>query len=193
MTAIREWPPGRKGKIDADTGPVVYGLGSAASGLGIAAAKANGDRANFEGLLRGMELLGAPTWNWRGDKSYFFGYLLLGDELALWGRTLRPWAVGFQTSSWVPPVQKPFVPVVGGLAILVTALLLLAGRETVRAVTACHASPRRWGKTQRIFLGISLAAVMAWLIIPAVYWGYIFVLMGVLGAVERRRFFGRQE
>ena len=40
---FREWPRGVSGATDADSGPIVFGIGSAASGLGIAGARAMGD------------------------------------------------------------------------------------------------------------------------------------------------------
>lgn len=52
-TGVRDWPPGVDGFVDADTGPIAFGIGAAASGFGIAAAKANGDEASLTRMLGG--------------------------------------------------------------------------------------------------------------------------------------------
>lgn len=51
VTGFREWPPGVERAADADSGPIVQGIGAAASALGIAAARAMGD----EDLARSIE------------------------------------------------------------------------------------------------------------------------------------------
>ncbi len=45
FTGLREWPPGVTRPADIDSGPVILNIGTAASALGIAAARAQGDEA----------------------------------------------------------------------------------------------------------------------------------------------------
>ena len=45
LVGFREWPPGVERNADADSGPIVAGVGAAASAFGIAAARAMGDAA----------------------------------------------------------------------------------------------------------------------------------------------------
>ena len=45
VTGFREWPVGVDRAADVDSGPIVSGIGAAASALGIAAARAMGDDA----------------------------------------------------------------------------------------------------------------------------------------------------
>ncbi len=45
VVGFREWPQGITGPADVDSGPIIAGIGTAASALGIAAARANGDEA----------------------------------------------------------------------------------------------------------------------------------------------------
>jgi hypothetical protein len=52
VVGFREWPPGRERRADTDSGPIVQGVGAAATALGIAAARVMGDRllaARLEG------------------------------------------------------------------------------------------------------------------------------------------------
>lgn len=43
LSGLREWPPGRDRAADVDSGPIIRGVGAAATGLGIAAARVMGD------------------------------------------------------------------------------------------------------------------------------------------------------
>jgi len=43
LVGFREWPPGRERPADVDSGPIVQGVGSAATALAISAARATGD------------------------------------------------------------------------------------------------------------------------------------------------------
>lgn len=43
VVGFREWPPGVERKSDVDSGPIVFGVGAAASAFALAAAKAQGD------------------------------------------------------------------------------------------------------------------------------------------------------
>lgn len=55
IAGFREWPLGVDGQVDSDSGPVVFGIGTAASALAISAAKANGDSVTARQLERSAE------------------------------------------------------------------------------------------------------------------------------------------
>jgi len=50
VSGFAEWPGGRSGKQDADSGPILMGIGMTASGFGLAAANATGDTRRAERL-----------------------------------------------------------------------------------------------------------------------------------------------
>lgn len=91
MFGIREWWPGQQDKSLIPTGPVVADIGWAATGLGIGAAHINDDLEGWIGLLRGLELLGFPSLNTRGEKYYCGGLFLMADVMALWVKTNCVW------------------------------------------------------------------------------------------------------
>ncbi|MEZ4538204.1 MAG: hypothetical protein R3D26_24865 [Cyanobacteriota/Melainabacteria group bacterium] len=71
-------------------GPVAFGMGRAASGISIAAARRAGDRVSFNRLLRSLELVGLPFYTAGGEKYYFFRLCLMADVVSLWGKTIEP-------------------------------------------------------------------------------------------------------
>src|SRR5262245_19520626 len=87
LCLFREYPPGADRASDADSGPVVAGLGMSASAFGLAAARAQGDTDVAESLRRTGELLGFPAVSWWG-KRYLGGSIALFDVFAVWTRTV---------------------------------------------------------------------------------------------------------
>jgi hypothetical protein len=59
--AVREFPAGRRGRGDADSGPIIAGFGVSATGFAVGAARANGDEELFKSLYATVELFGAPA------------------------------------------------------------------------------------------------------------------------------------
>jgi hypothetical protein len=58
LVGFREWPPGRDRGMDGDSGPIVAGVGAAATGLGIAAARVMGDEDLAEKIERTAAVVG---------------------------------------------------------------------------------------------------------------------------------------
>lgn len=88
---FREYPVGHDQRADVDSGPIIWGAGVVATGVGLAAARANGDDemvfdihalANSFGWARRMKV-GA-----RQGVQYLFGLLPMGDAFLAWGYSL---------------------------------------------------------------------------------------------------------
>lgn len=62
MAGFREWPRGTTGSADADSGPLIAGLGMAASGFGIGAAAVMGDRWRTWRLCTQLRAVEALVW-----------------------------------------------------------------------------------------------------------------------------------
>jgi len=58
MAGFREWPPGQDRKADVDSGPIVDGVGAAASGLGVPAARSMGDEETAKKIERTAAVVG---------------------------------------------------------------------------------------------------------------------------------------
>lgn len=88
LGGFREWPPGRELNADADSGPIVFGMGVAATGFGLGAARIMDDEQEVRAIGRTVISIGIPSPNPRG------GYLmspLLGEAILFNGRTARIW------------------------------------------------------------------------------------------------------
>lgn len=84
VVGFREWPRGVERKGDVDSGPIIFGIGTAASAFGIAAAKAQGDVAlagQFEASASAVMMTG------------------VGGEVA---QSVLAQAISFQ-GRWQPP------------------------------------------------------------------------------------------
>jgi hypothetical protein len=98
---VREYPPGRSGRGDVDSGPLVLGLSTSASVVAIGAARAHDDQA-LAGPLTGLgEALGMPL-RWGSNKRYVLGQMPIGDAFLAWSAATRP----------VSPSPDPFPAVV---------------------------------------------------------------------------------
>lgn len=96
---LREYPKGKSGHGDVDTGPLILGISPSATTASIAAARANGDYELCERSVILSETVGLP-WTRDGEKSFGFGQIIVADTLLVWGKTLIPW-------SRTPAVQFP--------------------------------------------------------------------------------------
>jgi hypothetical protein len=115
---FREWPGA--GGSDIEAGPVLLGLGSIATALGLAPARIFGDETAYTTIVRSALVAGVPN-----DLGPGRGHLLaplLGEAILFHGLTARAWfdpppPVDFQDS---PP------PAVGAWLLLLLDLILLA-------------------------------------------------------------------
>lgn len=84
---FREWPIGVDGGSDVDAGPVIFGWGTAATGIGLGAARLMGDRERTAGIERIADTVG-------GSVPRSGRYLLaptLGQAMLFSGETATPW------------------------------------------------------------------------------------------------------
>lgn len=127
---FREWPRGRSGPGDLDSGPIVLGVGTAATGLGLGPAHMFQDDRPYTLIRRAALIFGLPAW-WPSG-----GYLsapLLGQAILFNGRTAIPW-FGSISPVAPEPVPWPVAPVI--FAILDVLLLAALTRAFVRTWNA---------------------------------------------------------
>jgi len=167
LCLFREYPPGVSRFMDADSGPIIAGLGMSASGFALAAARAEGDMETAESLRRTGELFGFPAVSWWG-KRYLGGEIAMFDIFSVWTRTLPTPAV-------TRPDQASAWPVITLLAGFWAALAWRAQRAVRRAREELAASHGE-SSAQRALFFLAVLALIVHVVWPA------FVGAALLGA-----------
>jgi hypothetical protein len=101
---FREWPVNRGQGMDADSGPIIFGVGMAATGFGLGAARLFEDADRYATIRRTALTFGLPSW----ISSH--GYVMapvLGEAILFHGRTARTW---FGERTGVPRDDRMGVP-----------------------------------------------------------------------------------
>lgn len=99
LTAISEYPKGTSGRGDIDSGPVIWGVGGAASIVGQRAAAVNGRPARYKELRNTFEAFGM-AFTWSGKKRFVFGQLTVADAFIPWSNALENREDKFPTGGW---------------------------------------------------------------------------------------------
>lgn len=86
LPAIREYPLGKSGSGDVDSGPVIFGLGAAATIVGFKTMNTFGETATGAAIRNGIEAFGFPVTN-HTRKKYLFGMLPMADAFITWGHS----------------------------------------------------------------------------------------------------------
>ena len=107
VPGVREYPHGKGGPSDVDSGPIILGYSGPATVVGMGAAIAYGDNQLSDPILRGVELVGLPV-TWGGSKRYGFGRLPVGEAFLVWSKTARPWITAVPEEVEYEPVLKPW-------------------------------------------------------------------------------------
>ncbi|WP_280436472.1 hypothetical protein [Nocardia carnea] len=83
LPGVREYPHGRDGAGDVDSGPLILGVSASATVVALGAARMHGDQS-LAGALTGLgESLGVPV-TLGESKRYAFGVLPIGDAFLAW-------------------------------------------------------------------------------------------------------------
>lgn len=99
MTGIREYPKGQEGDGDIDSGPVIWGIGGAASLVGQRAAGIHKKEQRFVELRNSVEAFGT-AYQWNGKKRFVFGQLAVADAFIAWANAVEQRKGQFKSSSW---------------------------------------------------------------------------------------------
>ncbi len=87
FAALYEYPGGRTGLADCDSGPIVFGLSSSGTGFEMAGVRLAGNHTRLAKLLRTAEAAGFSI-QWQGERRYALAPLV-GDAIILAMRTAR--------------------------------------------------------------------------------------------------------
>lgn len=88
LPGIREYPKGTLGFGDVDSGPVIFGIGGAASIVGQRTMALYGEADVAIGLRNSIEAFGFG-WHWGKEKRYLFGALPIADAFIAWSNSVE--------------------------------------------------------------------------------------------------------
>lgn len=89
LGGFREYAPGVDAGADADSGPIVLGMGVAATGLALGAARLHNDSSTYHRLMQTAASAGAPAALGTG-RSYLLA-AMLGEAILFHATTARRW------------------------------------------------------------------------------------------------------
>ncbi len=116
IPAILEYPRGRTGNGDVDSGPIILGFSGPGIIVGMGAAIAMNDTASAR-ALNGFVETGGFAVSVFGHRAYLLGALPIGDAFLVWIRTLTP---------QVMQIWQPLLPIVWAWGLHLFSVLLLA-------------------------------------------------------------------
>lgn len=87
LPGIREYPKGTPGVGDIDSGPILFGIGGAASVVGARTMVMNGACSKHIAIRNSIEGFGVPT-RWGSKKKYLGGKLAIADAFIAWSNAL---------------------------------------------------------------------------------------------------------
>ncbi|MFU8805206.1 MAG: hypothetical protein ACNA8W_15435 [Bradymonadaceae bacterium] len=117
---FREWPPGTSHRSDVDSGPIIFGLGMAATGLGIGPARIFGDGSTYAASMRSATVFGVPSRGLVSGRRYRLAPLI-GEAMLFNGTTARVWF----GEAPARVSQTPKAPAPVGAIIIVVLLVLV--------------------------------------------------------------------
>lgn len=88
LPGIRHYPKGVKGRGDIDSGPVILGIGGAASIVGQRTYGKQKDWETYEGLRNSIESFGMG-FSINSRKRYIFGQLPMADAFICWSNSIE--------------------------------------------------------------------------------------------------------
>jgi hypothetical protein len=117
---FREWQPGVSLGMDVDSGPIVFEIGVAATGLGLGATRFFKDREAYVAIMRSAATVGMP--NALGARRHYHLSPLLGEAILFHGQTATTWFEPLPSTDY--PVSRSFPT--GAILMLLFWLLVMA-------------------------------------------------------------------
>jgi hypothetical protein len=87
--ALREYPKGKSGPADIDSGPIIFGMSTSGTGFAVAGARHSKDVSLLSGLMMTAETVGFSV-QWKQKRKYLLAPLV-GEAIMLAMKTARVW------------------------------------------------------------------------------------------------------
>ncbi len=127
----REYPKQKRGLGNIDSGPVLFGVGSAATMVAMAPMRVFGDAQAADAVRSSIDALGLP-FTMAGKRRYALGMLPVADAFLSWAETVAPYTGRIAAAPSLFPHKAwrlPFLALSAVIVSLVWAPLLLGRRR----------------------------------------------------------------
>lgn len=118
---FREWPPDESHGMNVNSGPILFGLGMAATGLGVGAARIFEDEPMYTGIMRSASTFGLPSTGVVGGRRHRSSPVI-GEAMLFSGVTARRW---FGELPQEPLPEKELPAPIGALLSLLVVLTFI--------------------------------------------------------------------
>lgn len=122
----REHPLGQSGAGNIDSGPVLFGAGSAATMVALAPLRMFGDHATAHAVRVSIDALGFP-FTYGGKRRYAFGAMPVADAFLAWAETAAPYSRDLPAAAGTVPGKAWRIPFLAVLAILAASAWIVPG------------------------------------------------------------------
>jgi hypothetical protein len=164
LAVWREYPKGRDGRGDVDSGPVIFGGGASATGVGMGTALLAGDREVYCEEAALVETFAFPCERADG-RRYFGGLLPVVDAFAVVSMTAIPWnknaqmGTAFQTGASRP---WKFLGLLAGIWAVLCILPFLAMIRRRRQIWTLELPRAQWGAIAGFVIQALPLALLFW-------------------------------
>jgi len=193
LATWREYPVGRNGPFDVDSGPVILGNGSSATGVGMGTALLAGDEAAYCNQAALVESFAFPSGN-AGERRYWSGLLPVADAFAVCSMSAVPWSRNAQPDSRTatkPSHPWTFVITLGGICVVSIALLSVWCIRIIRSIQRVireGATKRNWPGALAFFLQALPLLLLVWSpILFLAVWLALGVVWIIVGLFQKAR------
>ena len=140
---FREYPKGNMTKADIDSGPIILGAGITATGVGLAATRANGDAEMAGDIYKLSRLFGIPLsakFDGKKGRDHLFGLAPVGDAFLAYGNSVpQPSAPLYNKPGMLRTVRNRISFLI--MSLVAAALLAVRGYFFIRKIKRTFNSP----------------------------------------------------
>ncbi len=137
LGGFREYPPGVDVGADVDSGPIILGMGMAATGLGLGPSRLFGDRRTYISIMRTASSVGFPVVL-SPRRRYLFSPWL-GEAILFHATTARRWDGQERRDQGELCDEPPFPTIPLVICLLQLMILALLTRRALRKVARLRA------------------------------------------------------
>ncbi len=177
ITPWREYPKGRNGCGDVDSGPIIFGGGASATGVGAGTALLAGDISSYGKQMAIVEAFAFPSRR-AGGRRYWNGILPVADGFAVCSFSAISWRGAKPDAALATQPVRPWalIGVLSAIYFLIGFFLVMPAITAIRSQRSAASATHPMWRIVEISIKVLLLCLLIWstiLFIPiwCVVWG----------------------